>query len=290
MNTYDAASADVTVGGIEIADAVDYDSVSSGAGITYVPEHGEKISYTYNYTAETTEYDKIYNIMLDTLNDIGGYIVSNNVYSTDYDHVTDDITYSVRRGDYYMKVPADKVNVLRDLLTSDDSNLYTENVYMQDRTSDYMDSKKHLESLQLEYDKLEELLQMATTVSEIIEVQDRLTDLNYEIQSYQNTMDAIDEDVLMSDVNLTLYEVIYYTATTREFVYNFGQRMADAFEEFLYTIPTYIFAMLFIITTVVLVCVIVFFVFKRIIKAMERKPRQHVITVVQSTEDFDDLK
>ena len=55
------------------------------------------------------------------------------------------------------------------------------------------------------------MLESAETVSEMLEIESRLCDVQYQIESLTNTQRTIDNDVRYATFNLTLSEVTKYT-------------------------------------------------------------------------------
>lgn len=227
------------------------DTSSEGAGpdtAIATPDHGKKLVYLYEYAVESEQYDDLVHAMESALESMGGYVESSSTDSRDFEPVgKDDVVRSVRKGQYVLRVPTDQTDALQELLDSDLSVVIREDVSMEDRTKAYADARAQLESYQIEYDTLQSLLSQAVSVSDLIEIQDRLSWLNYQIEYARKSMELIDEDVAYSRVDLTVYEVEYYTASVSRYVFDIGNDMADAAREFVRSLPVFLFTIVYFV-------------------------------------------
>lgn len=151
---------------------------------------------------------------------------------------------------------------------------------MEDRTKAYADARAQLESYQIEYDTLQDLLSQAVSVSDLIEIQDRLSWLNYQIEYTRKSMELIDEDVAYSRADLTIYEVEYYTASVSRYVFDVGSDMADAAREFVRGLPVFLFAIVYFVMAgfvAVGLCGVLFHV---LFAVRNRKARDQVVRLV----------
>ena len=70
-------------------------------------------------------------------------------------------------------------------------------------------------------------------MSDTITIQDRLSSLSYEMESYNRQLKALENDVDYSQFSITVDEVIYYTDTTERFSSDIAQRWAEIFTDYL---------------------------------------------------------
>lgn len=276
----DAVSNDA--GGLESAGgSVGAPADVPGDGGILIPRHGKKLVYSYEYEVESERYDDLVAAMERTLSDMGGYVESSSVDRKDFEPIDDgDRVRSVRKGVYVLKVPAEKAAELRDLLGGDLSAIVREDVSMEDRTEAYADAQAQMESYQAEYDTLQRLLLQATSVSDLIEIQDRLSYLNYQIQYAKKDMEIIDTDVALSRVDLVVYEVQYYTATVPRYVFDFGERMAEASRVFLYGLPDFIFTLVYVAMAGLVVMGLCAILFRIQVGIRNRKAKDQVVRIV----------
>ena len=81
-------------------------------------------------------------------------------------------------------------------------------------TDVYYDIQTRKQALEVERDRLFSFLEQAVSITEILEIEDRITDVQYEIESIQNRMNTIDNDVDYAKITLNIREVLKYTDTT----------------------------------------------------------------------------
>ena len=75
-----------------------------------------------------------------------------------------------------------------------------------DMTVQYSDNAARLETLYAKRDRLNELLEQAVNVTDLIEIESAIADTQYQIDSYESSQRSIDRQVDMSAVRLTLQE------------------------------------------------------------------------------------
>lgn len=246
---YDAAPMEMAAA----ADAYDAGAAQESANTSALTDN-KKLKKTYNYTVETAEYDKYKNDVADKVSTLGGYMERQEEYVEHHQNKNMTETYSVRQINYTIRVPSAKMSELLSVVSSAD--VISSNEYVEDVTTQYIDLETHIAALRKEYSTLEGLLSQAVSVTETIEVQDRLSDINYEISSYEKSMEALAEDIDYSKLLLRVDEVVYYQDTVVRFTSDITRRWHDMFEEYAsYAFPVIV---LFVITILPVVIVLGF--------------------------------
>ena len=98
----------------------------------------------------------------------------------------------------------------------------------EDVTLRYVDMQARMDSLQTEYDRISELLKEADSLDNIIELENRLTDIRYEMQSYGAQMKAMKNQATYSTIYLNVKQVIEYTPVVVQEKSRL-ERMSDGF-------------------------------------------------------------
>ena len=111
---------------------------------------------------------------------------------------------------------------------SEISNVTNKNLYTQDVTLTYVDLESHVKALRTEQQTLMDLLAKAEKVEDIILIQNRLSDVLYEIESYESTLRTFDDQIAYSSVHLNIQEVQRETTVEKETA---GQEIARRFRE-----------------------------------------------------------
>ena len=181
-----------------------------------------KIIRNADLTVETLSFDTFLNELASSVGSFGGYVESSSIGDRGYRS-----GQKLRYARYTLRVPADQLDAFLNTV-SDLGNVTSLNTGLKDVTTNYVDSEKHLESLRVEQQALLEILAKAETVEDIITVQDRLTYVRYQIESYEAILRTYDDQVALSSVNLTVNEVEKETPVEKE---TFGQEVSRRFNE-----------------------------------------------------------
>lgn len=168
-----------------------------------------KIIRNANIDVQTLEFDKFVEALNDAVAKEGGFIESSNVGGRTY------YSSRLRSASFVIRVPANRLEAFLDTV-GNLGNVTSKSTNLRDVTTKYVDSEKHLEALRTEQEALLEILKKAETVEDIITVQDRLSYVKYEIESYEAILRTYDDQVEMSTVSLYLDEVEHETVTEPE--------------------------------------------------------------------------
>ena len=192
-----------------------YDTVATteaGGGAAETPEpdasvadHTAKIIYTASVSIETTEFDKAVAALENQVQKIGGFVESSNV-TGDTQYNSDGTTSIVNRWAYY---------------TSRDA---------QNVTSAYTDYEARLSSLNTQEERLLDMLSKSEDVETLIALEQRLSDVRYEIESIERSLRNYDMQIRYSTVELDLREVEVYTPTV-PVRRTFGQKLSDSLSD-----------------------------------------------------------
>lgn len=188
-----------------------------------------KIIYSANICLQTKEFDRTIAALEQSVAAIGGFIENSNV-SGDVNYLSDGSTETVNRYAYYtVRIPCDQFKsfVSQSAALGNVTSLYknADNV-----TSAYSDYEARLASLKTEQTRLLELLEKAESVDAIITIEDRLSDVRYEIDSIEQNLRNLDRRISYSSVSLNIDEVAVYTPTA-SVRRTFGERIGDAFRD-----------------------------------------------------------
>lgn len=177
-----------------------------------------KIIKNAQMTVETKQFDKFISSLESTLSVNGGYVESKEI-SGGYDR-TDD-----RNAHIVIRIPADKLDSFMHTVSESSTVIY-ENTSAQDVTSSYNDIERHIESLKTEQNRLLELLKKAESLSDILDIEARLTEIRYQLDSYEQQLNTYDDKIAYSTLTLTVYEVDRETVTEDD---GFGTQVSQGF-------------------------------------------------------------
>ena len=183
----------------------------------------EKLIYSASATVETTTFDETVEKLSALVAEYGGFVESSSINGSNY--YTQSRGYSSERyASYVIRVPSNKFSTLMSSLSTlgnvPYSHTYTENV-----TAQYYDTDARLTAYKTQETRLLEMMEMAESVEDLISIEEKLTELRYQIESLQSTLNNWDRQVNYSSLSLEVQEVIEYTPESRM---SYGQELALA--------------------------------------------------------------
>lgn len=176
-----------------------------------------KLIYTADLSIETQDFDWSQQQLNETLSDVDGYMESSNEYTDSIDNTrTLSLTLRVPKG-YYSAFLGVAENVLGNVTSKSES--------ADDVTTQYLDIEARLDNLTAQRTRLQELQASADALSDLLQIESSLSDVQYQIESYQSQLNWYANQVQYCTVNITLNEVETLTSTGS----SLGARLADAF-------------------------------------------------------------
>ena len=173
-----------------------------------------KIIYTTYLSIETKDYDWAYQQLNDTLSSVDGYLESSSEYT--------DSTDSTRTLSLTLRVPESSYDAFVDAAEQTGS-VTSKSESADDVTTQYMDIEARLDSLTAQRTRLQELQASADNLTDLLQIESSLSDVQYQIESYQSQLNWYSQQVSYCTVNITLDEVETLTTGT-----SFAARLADA--------------------------------------------------------------
>lgn len=156
----------------------------------------QKLIKRLTIKTETRDLDKLKEKLSLKVKECNGYIESSYT--------------SERRDNRYtnmqIRVPEDKLEKFKSEVDNN-SNVTSIDESTEDVTLTYVDVESHLKALKTEQDTLLKLLNNAVSLSETLEIQSRLTDIRYEIESYQSRLNTLDNMIAYSTISISISEV-----------------------------------------------------------------------------------
>lgn len=175
-------------------------SEQTGSNTTTIVTDAKKIIKRYYFDYETEEFDSAFTYLKAQIEKYNGYISSSNVDGTSY-----------RTLNLTARIPADNSDEFTGQLGSL-GTLTSQSESAEDITLQYTDTESRIKSLKTEQERLNALLEKADDLESIITLENRLTEVRYELENYQSRKNLYDDLVTYSTVNITLQEVVYTVA------------------------------------------------------------------------------
>ena len=203
-------------------------TAARGAESEAPSENPDKIIYSADVTVETTAFDETIGQVSALVEEFGGWIEASSVSGSNYYQKARG-TASTRDASFTLRIPSGRFQELMDSLSGlgniPYSHIYTENV-----TAQYYDVQAHLKAYQTQETRLLEMMELAETVEDVITIEDRLTELRYQIESLQSRLNNWDRRVSYSTIALSVKEVREYTPEEKVNP-TFGEELAQALKD-----------------------------------------------------------
>lgn len=198
----------------EDAAAMDVGATGESADFSAVRENA-KLILNADLTLETQDYEASCTAIEQMTAAAGGYIESSGMSGEKGE----------RRASYTLRVPQEKFESFFTQL-GDTCHVVSSNRWSDDVTERYTDIETRLATLQTKHERLLALLEKATEMTDIIDLENALADCEYEIDSLTGEMRHYDSLVDFSTFNVTLREVQTLTAVSEGT--GFGAQVAQA--------------------------------------------------------------
>ena len=193
----------------ETEEMVAYDANDAGTSVTRsetATTSNRKLIRNVSLTVETKEFDKLVSNLDKQIKDLGGYIEDmDGYYGSKYSSYR-----SSKSATIVARIPAASLDGFINSI-GDTSNITNRSESVRDVTLEYVDLDSHKRMLMEEQDRLLEFLEEAETIEDIMSIEDRITEIKYQIDSMESQIRTYDNKVDYSTVTLNIEEVIDYT-------------------------------------------------------------------------------
>ena len=201
-------------------------AVTSENGIEEVQETDRKLIRNVNLSLQTKEFDTVLENMSQKVKDLGGYIQDSSVWGSSSDYS------SSRSASYTLRIPSDKLDEFIDVVETL-GNVTYKNESVDDVTLRYVDVESHKKALETEQERLLALLEKAENVEDIITIENRLSDVRYELENYESQIRLLDNQIDYSTVYVDVSEVSRVTDTGKQ---GFFEEVASRFSDSVYVV------------------------------------------------------
>ncbi len=194
-------------------------SAESGQGM---PKDARKLIQKVTLEVETKEFEQLMWAVDGQVKELGGYIESMNTYNgSSYSGS------SSRYANLTVRIPQVKLSQFLDTV-SNAGNIVRRSEDVDDVTLSYVDMESRRNVLRSEQERLLEFMDRAETMEEIIIIEERLSEVRYQLESMESQLRTIDNLVDYSTVYLNISEVKELTPVEEPTI---GQRISEGFLE-----------------------------------------------------------
>jgi len=161
-----------------------------------------KLIRRLSLSVETENYDDLLGRIQERVTAVGGYmeqLEANTRYGT-----------KNRYADMTLRIPANQLSAFSEHM-EEISNVVWRSESTEDVTTQYVDTETHLAALRIEQERLMALLEKAETLTDILELESRMTDVRYELERMESQLRTYDNQIEYATVSLSVAEVEAYT-------------------------------------------------------------------------------
>lgn len=203
--------------------------ISNSAGGTgnSVPGTDQKLIKTVRMDVETEDLEALLPQISEKIEALGGYVEEQELHNgSNYS------SYRSRSASLTVRIPAEDLTGFVENVKGV-SNVVTYNESTENVTLQYVSTESRMKALEVEQERLLELLGKAENMADLLEIEARLTDVRYELESVTSQLRVLSNQVDYATVHLYISQVRVYTETEEQTVW---QRIGSGFKENLHDI------------------------------------------------------
>ncbi len=230
----------------------------------------EKIIKTVEAYVQTKEYDKYISGLTANVTANGGYVEKSDANTGGYYN-------SNRHCTYVLRIPADKLDEFM-LAAEENGKITSKTETQQNVTLEYVDLESRISAYKTEKETLTGLLEKAASLENVLAIQERLSEVNYQIENYTAQLRVLANRVSYSTVTLNIDEVervneaepTLWQRIKNEFLDNIDN-LKEGFEDF----AVAIIGGLPVIIPVIVIATVAIIIIKKLIK--KRKSKKNIV-------------
>lgn len=159
---------------------------------------------------QTKTFDDTVQNIMNHVNEIGGFIQNcsiegNNLYSE----------YNRRYANLSVRIPNKEFDKFMNE-SSQFGNVTSKSIEGEDVTDQYMDTEIRLETLEIQAERLKELLKQAGDLEKLFKIEQELADVTYQIESLKGTLKKYDSLIDYSTIEINVEEAEVYVQPAKK--------------------------------------------------------------------------
>ena len=200
-----------------------YDEASSETGSgTTLPEN-QKLIRTVHMDAQTLSMNPLMAWLDSRVAELGGYYEQKSVRRSGS---RDDGSY-YQFADLMIRIPAENLDQFVSQI-GEEANVISKSETTENVTLTYVSTQSRVLALETEQQRLLELLENAETMKDLLTIEERLTEVRWQLENYASQLRVLDNQVNYSTIYLNIREVDEPTVMTERTVW---QKIGDGFSE-----------------------------------------------------------
>lgn len=218
-----------------------------------------KLIKTVSLDVETENYDVLLGNLEKQIEELGGYIE----YQYQYNGSRYSAYQDTRNAQLDIRIPVERLDDFV-VTVGEQSNITNKVEQVEDVTLQYVDLESRKKALETEQERLLELLTQAESVEDIIAIEQRLSEVRYELESMESQLRTLINQIDYSTIHMNIEEVRQFTPTEENSVwdkmkngfvkslYRIGDDIEDGFIWFVANIPYFVIWIVIIVIAFVL--------------------------------------
>ena len=197
-----------------------YDSSTADSATGSVDTQNQKLIKKVYIDAETEDMDTLMQQLTEQIKGLGGYVESQEIYNgSNYS------SYRYRNARMTIRIPAERLDSFVGEVKGA-SNVVNYNETTDDVTLTYVSTESRIAALEIEQERLLALLAKAEKLEDLLTIEERLTEVRYELERVHSQLRVLSNQVSYATVNLNIQQVKVYTEVEEQTVW---QRISSGF-------------------------------------------------------------
>ena len=184
---------------------------------------GRKLIETVSLEVETKDFEQLMSVLNARIQELGGYVEDMDTYNgssySDY--------HSMRSANLTVRIPNGQMDNFLNTV-SDNGNIVRRSGNIKDVTLSYVDMESRRNALRTEQSRLMEFLDRAETIEEIITIEERLSEVRYQLESMESQLRTLDNLIDFSTIHISISEVRDLTPIAEPTVW---ERISEGFRK-----------------------------------------------------------
>ena len=197
-------------------------TAETGSGAAALPEN-QKLIRTVRMSAEILDMSPLMTWIENRVTELGGYFEQKSIMRNGS---RDDGSY-YQFAELMIRVPAENLDLFLSQV-GEEANVTSRSETTEIVTLTYVSTQSRVQALETEQQRLLELLENAKNMEDLLTIEERLTDVRWELENYASQLRVLDNQVTYSTVYLNIWEVDEPTVMAERPVW---QKIGDGFVE-----------------------------------------------------------
>lgn len=240
-----------------------------------------KLIESVNLNLETRDFDTLMTNIRTRVDAMNGYVENSflNGDSIRFSKDGTDALSGTRSASLTVRVPAEKLETFLSEL-SNSAHVLSRTDSVRDVTLQYSDLESHKKSLNMERERLWELMSKADSIDAVIALQTRIGEIEYELDSYESQLRLYDNQISYATVTMEIEEVERLSPARKDSIasrirlgFSLNVRRLKRFSEdmFVAALINLPFVMALLVPILIFVFIVTFLIKRKNRKASQKK-------------------